>query len=257
MKRQIPPDELREARREAFLMAGIALLGHPGGPRVTTRAVCRESRLTQRYFYESFDDYDSFIVAAYRRARKIVRVNVARNVAGRTDMRQIIEGSIAGWVEVLVAQPDVVRTILRAPETEAVLKASAQRQRADVEDMIVRELHHIADPPTKSIVARPCGAPSVRFCWATWMTKFLVVQRNSTDSALHWWSIWFSSRVTAQVKTNSTDVTELGPSWRPRGLRTAHQARCHVTVGDLMARRDARHPCAPWRAGRRRSSGRL
>lgn len=135
-------------------MAGIALLGHPNGARVTTRAVCRESKLTQRYFYEIFDDYDSFVAAAYRRARRIVRVNVARNVAGRTDMRQIIEASITGWVEVLVAQPDVVRTILRAPETEAVLKASAQRQRADVEDMIVRELHHIADPPTKSIVAR-------------------------------------------------------------------------------------------------------
>lgn len=154
MKRQIPPDELREARREAFLMAGIALLGHPGGPRVTTRAVCRESRLTQRYFYESFDDYDSFIVATYRRARKIVRTNIARKVAGRTGMREIIEASIAGWTEVIVAQPEVVRSILQAPETEIALKNLAERQRADIEGMIAQELSHIADPLERGIVAR-------------------------------------------------------------------------------------------------------
>lgn len=135
-------------------MAGIALLGHPGGARVTTRAVCRESKLTQRYFYEIFDDYDAFVAAAFRRARRIVRTTVARNVAGLTDMRQIIEASITGWMEVLVAQPDVVRTILQAPETEVVLKAAAQRQRADVEAMIVRELGHVSDPLVRSIVAR-------------------------------------------------------------------------------------------------------
>lgn len=151
-------------------MAGIALLGHPDGPSVTIRAVCRESRVTQRYFYEIFDDYDSFVDAAYRRAWEIVRTNVVRNVDGHTDKRKIIAGSVHGWAEIIAAQPDVVRTILQAPETEAVLKTPALRQRADAERLTLGVLDDVEDELARTVIARSVWG-SLRSLFISYMNK--------------------------------------------------------------------------------------
>ena len=52
-------------RRDKLVAAGVELLGGAAGPALTVRAVCRESGLTERYFYESFADRDEFVRAVY------------------------------------------------------------------------------------------------------------------------------------------------------------------------------------------------
>ncbi|WP_236737561.1 TetR/AcrR family transcriptional regulator [Mycobacteroides franklinii] len=170
------PDERRAARREALLMAGIALLGHPNGPSVTTRAVCRESKLTQRYFYESFQDYDSFVEASYRRAWEIVRSSAVRNVAELTDKKQIIKAAVRSWTKVIANQPDVVRTILQAPDTESVLKEPALRQRADAELLALRVLDDVEDPLARTMI--------VRSVWGSLRTLFMSYMNDEMDCSL-------------------------------------------------------------------------
>lgn len=46
--------ERRQQRREKLLAAGLRVLGTRGLPNTTMRDLCVESRLTDRYFYESF-----------------------------------------------------------------------------------------------------------------------------------------------------------------------------------------------------------
>lgn len=154
-------------------MAGISLLGHPDGPAVTTRAVCRESTLTQRYFYDSFDDCDSFVAAAYERAWRIVRTIAVRNVSGLTDRRQIIQASVRAWMEVIETQPAVVRTILQAPETEQVLKEPAIDQRSDAERLVVSVIDDIDDPLAKTIIARSV--------WGSLRTLFISYMNGEID----------------------------------------------------------------------------
>jgi AcrR family transcriptional regulator len=61
-----PEDRVAE-RRELLLDAAFELLGTEGATGTSVRAVCQRARLNPRYFYESFDDLDTLIVAVYER----------------------------------------------------------------------------------------------------------------------------------------------------------------------------------------------
>ena len=52
-------------RREKLLRAGFELLGDHGEAGTTVRGVCARASLNPRYFYESFDDLDTLLVAVF------------------------------------------------------------------------------------------------------------------------------------------------------------------------------------------------
>ena len=54
-----------DQRRRRLLEAGLDLLGGSPETELTVRAVCRQSGLTGRYFYESFADKDEFVAAVF------------------------------------------------------------------------------------------------------------------------------------------------------------------------------------------------
>ena len=52
-------------RRESLIAAGLHLFGTLGYPNVSVKRICTEAGLTQRYFYESFDDRAALLGAVY------------------------------------------------------------------------------------------------------------------------------------------------------------------------------------------------
>src|SRR5258705_1076184 len=53
-------------RRRRFLEAGLAILGSGLDlSELTVRGICRQARVTVRYFYESFTDKDDFVAAVF------------------------------------------------------------------------------------------------------------------------------------------------------------------------------------------------
>ncbi len=59
------PQRIAERRRR-LLEAGLDLLGGTPAPAdLTVRAICSQSGLAARYFYESFDDKDAFVAAVF------------------------------------------------------------------------------------------------------------------------------------------------------------------------------------------------
>ena len=93
-------EERRAARRELLLDAAFDLLGTDGAEGTTVRAVCQRARLNPRYFYESFDDLDSLVVAVYDRIVEQLAVEVlsAQGAAPpdpRSQLRTAIERSVA------------------------------------------------------------------------------------------------------------------------------------------------------------------
>lgn len=52
-------------RKQQFLDAGLELFGTIGYRATTVRAVCREAKLTDRYFYESFGSLEALAMAVY------------------------------------------------------------------------------------------------------------------------------------------------------------------------------------------------
>lgn len=54
-----------ERRRRQLLGAGLELFGTAGYRATTVRLLCREARVSDRYFYEQFDSTEDLLVAVY------------------------------------------------------------------------------------------------------------------------------------------------------------------------------------------------
>ncbi len=61
----VPLERRRALRREALIRAAIAVYGERGYRAATVKSVCAAAGLTERYFYESFANSESLLVASY------------------------------------------------------------------------------------------------------------------------------------------------------------------------------------------------
>lgn len=66
-------EERKLARRECFLDAGLEVFGKAGIRRATVRKLCKEAQLTERYFYESFEDSEALFCAVYEKQVDVLR----------------------------------------------------------------------------------------------------------------------------------------------------------------------------------------
>lgn len=60
-------------RRERFLDAGLEVFGTIGLRGATVRGLCKTAGLTERYFYESFEDTDDLFCAVYEKQNTVLR----------------------------------------------------------------------------------------------------------------------------------------------------------------------------------------
>ncbi len=70
-------DERRALRRQQFLDAGLAVFGSVGFRAATVRSLCREAKLTDRYFYENFSSLEELLTAVYELHMSRIRNDVA------------------------------------------------------------------------------------------------------------------------------------------------------------------------------------
>lgn len=112
----------KAVRREQLLNTGLELLGGQGSPAVTVRAVCRTSRLTERYFYESFTDREQLVLAVYERVAEQARQTLvdAVHTAGPGEHDRA-KAAVAAFVELIVDDPRKGRVLLLAPTTDTML----------------------------------------------------------------------------------------------------------------------------------------
>ncbi|MEV0354751.1 helix-turn-helix domain-containing protein [Nocardia sp. NPDC050697] len=114
-------------RREQMLDVGEELLGTGGAAAVTTRAVMRQTNLSPRYFYETFDTREDLVLAVYDRVetRLFERMREVDTGAGlRAAIREIFEICARYFEE----DPGRARILLREPLADDTLrKHSADR----------------------------------------------------------------------------------------------------------------------------------
>ena len=97
-------EERRSKRYDALLDAGIELLGAQEGPAVNVRAVCRAAGLTERYFYESFTDRDTFVRAVYAWVGARAQETLENAVAGASP-KDAVAAPVRAFVEIVVETP--------------------------------------------------------------------------------------------------------------------------------------------------------
>lgn len=120
-------EERRVARRDTLLSVGVDLLGASEGPSVSVRAVCSRASLTERYFYESFTDRDTFVRAVYLDVAEKALDALVTAVGRAKRPQERARRAVTAFVELMIDQPARGRVLLTAPFADAALSTLGLR----------------------------------------------------------------------------------------------------------------------------------
>ena len=74
--RGVSEEVRRTERRQRFIAAGLTTFGTRGYHNSTVRSICAEAGLTERYFYESFENSEDLLCVVYEHVTQRVRERV-------------------------------------------------------------------------------------------------------------------------------------------------------------------------------------
>ncbi len=96
------PGERVLRRRQQFLDAGLELFGSIGYRATTVRILCKQAKLTDRYFYESFTGTEDLLVEVYRNCmdefqrKLLLAISSAQSAA---DMSVLVKAGLNAFFE--------------------------------------------------------------------------------------------------------------------------------------------------------------
>ena len=129
----ISADERIAARRAKLLDAGLELFGTRGFRATGVKDVCREAGVTDRYFYESFNDGRALFLAVFDRLTDELFVAVATAVAGcGDDPEDQLRTAIGTFIHALADDPRKPRVLFAeaaaaGPEAAAHMRTTLRR----------------------------------------------------------------------------------------------------------------------------------
>lgn len=111
--RGVSPEQRRAQRRDKLVAAAIAVYGERGYRNATVKAVCEAAGLTERYFYESFENSEALLVACYDAVTYAVldEIMAAARGAGRARMARV-RAMLAAYFGALQREPASARVFL-------------------------------------------------------------------------------------------------------------------------------------------------
>ncbi len=124
----ISAEERRAQRRAALLAAALEIAGTRGFAKLTVRAVCGESGLTERYFYENFADMDALVNAVFDDMVAEVSARILDGVAAAPEQtRAKMRAGVAAAIVMLTDDPRRLRMF-----TEAEFNPVLTARRSDI-----------------------------------------------------------------------------------------------------------------------------
>ena len=112
----------RAERRRRLLEAGLDLLGTQGAAAVTVRSVCREAKLTDRYFYENFEDRAELLLAVFDGvAGEAATALVTAAESRHGDLGAMANAAVEAFISFLTDDPRKGRVLLVEPLTDLTL----------------------------------------------------------------------------------------------------------------------------------------
>jgi AcrR family transcriptional regulator len=90
------------SRREELIDAALEVFADDGWAALSARRVCEQAGLARRYFYESFDDIDALIAAAFERISLEARAAVRAAIADRAaPLPELVGRAVSAALDVL------------------------------------------------------------------------------------------------------------------------------------------------------------
>lgn len=110
--RGVPAHVRQEQRRQALIDAALSCLHEDGLAGISVRSVCARSRLTPRYFYESFADLDALLVAVVDAVADEIVVQGVAAIARADTPEAMVRGAIDAGYGVVADDPRKAAAIL-------------------------------------------------------------------------------------------------------------------------------------------------
>ena len=106
-------EERVSQRRRQLLDAGLSQFGTRGYHAVSVRDVCTEAKLTERYFYEPFQNREALFLAVYNEGVERVRDAMVQAVAAvEREVTQVARASVRAYFATLRQEPLLARVLL-------------------------------------------------------------------------------------------------------------------------------------------------
>jgi AcrR family transcriptional regulator len=143
--RGLQPEERQQRRREQLIEAGLEVFGARGFHGVRVRDICVQARLTERYFYESFENREALFLAVYDHAVGRIRDAILAAIpAPAPDVVLTARGALRAFLETLQAEPRLARILLIDVFTVGQDVANQSRRAMQSFADLVRDLvHHL------------------------------------------------------------------------------------------------------------------
>ncbi|ROV67101.1 TetR/AcrR family transcriptional regulator [Streptomyces globisporus] len=170
----------RAARRETLLDVAERLAGEEGCAAVTVRSVCREARLTDRYFYESFAGRDDLLLAAFERVADEARSALEGAVATGCPQREA-RAAVSAFVALVLDAPHKGRLLLLEPFADPVLGARSHLLMPVFTDLVGGRLAGTGDDIDRRLAAHALVGGLANL-FAGWLHGTLDVPRERLEA---------------------------------------------------------------------------
>ncbi|MBX7250071.1 MAG: TetR/AcrR family transcriptional regulator [Caulobacteraceae bacterium] len=130
--RGLSADERRKDRRSRLVRAAVKLYGARGYANVGVRAICAEAGLTERYFYEAFENGEALAIASFEGIARVLFDNLETAILPHSAPRARLRAALSAWFGLVAAYPDEARFFLKdldgvSPALEEVRRAVFHR----------------------------------------------------------------------------------------------------------------------------------
>ncbi len=138
----------REERYQRLLDAALEIIGSEGFKAATVRAVCGRAELTQRYYYEAFDNAEDMFMALYERElQQLARALSAAVEAAPKDPPAFARAALGAVFRHLREHPQAARTLMIevygiSPRVDETYRAGSQR----MIDLVVGYARPLVEP---------------------------------------------------------------------------------------------------------------
>ncbi|MFD8476048.1 TetR/AcrR family transcriptional regulator [Streptomyces globisporus] len=172
----------RAARRQTLLDVAERLAGEEGCAAVTVRSVCREARLTDRYFYESFTSRDDLLLAAFERVADEARNALEGAVATGGPQREVrARAAVSAFVGLVLDAPHKGRLLLLEPFADPVLGARSHLLMPEFTDLVGGQLAGTGDDIDRRLAAHALVGGLANL-FAGWLHGTLDVPRERLEA---------------------------------------------------------------------------
>lgn len=104
-------EERIQARKKKLLAAALEIVGTQGYKSATLRVVCKEAELTQRYYYEAFENVEDMLIQLYQHQEQFVAEKVLSSVTENLDPSSALEVALRTFFQTMKDNPRTVRVL--------------------------------------------------------------------------------------------------------------------------------------------------